>query len=99
MRIWLSKNSEVTVREQLATQIVLGIVSWDLKPGQKLPSTRELARRFNIHSNTVSAAYHDLVERGWVELRRGSGIYVREHPGNDGAGAEGGAGLDQLINA
>jgi DNA-binding transcriptional regulator YhcF (GntR family) len=97
MRIWLSKNSEVPVREQLASQIVLGIVSWDLKPGQKLPSTRELARRFNIHSNTVSAAYRDLVERGWVELRRGSGIYVREHRNDSQPGA--GFELDQLINA
>src|SRR5215210_990410 len=97
MRIWLSKNSEVPVREQLATQIVLGIVSWDLKPGQKLPSTRELARRFKIHSNTVSAAYRDLAERGWVELRRGSGIYVREHGGDHLASV--GLELDQLINA
>lgn len=98
MRIWLSKNSEVPVREQLATQIILGIVSWDLKPGQKLPSTRELARRFKIHSNTVSAAYRDLAERGWVELRKGSGIYVREHP--DGAEAREGLELelDQLIS-
>jgi hypothetical protein len=32
-------------------------------------------------------------------LRRGSGIYVREHPGNDSSGAEGMMGLDQLINA
>jgi GntR family transcriptional regulator len=76
---------------------VLGIVSWDLKPGQKLPSTRELARRFNIHSNTVSAAYRDLVERGWVELRKGSGIYVREHRSDHLPDA--GLGLDQLINA
>jgi DNA-binding transcriptional regulator YhcF (GntR family) len=97
MRIWLSKNSEVPVREQLATQIVLGIVSWDLKPGQKLPSTRELARRFNIHSNTVSAAYRNLAERGWVELRRGSGIYVREHPGESLTSA--GLQLDQLFSA
>src|SRR4051812_223943 len=96
MRIWLSKNSEVPVREQLATQIMLGIVSADLKPGQKLPSTRELARRFNIHSNTVSAAYRDLAERGWVELRKGSGIYVRQHPGD--AAANTGFELDQLIS-
>jgi GntR family transcriptional regulator len=96
MRIWLSKNSEVPVREQLATQIILGIVSDDLKPGQKLPSTRELARRFKIHSNTVSAAYRDLAERGWVELRKGSGIYVRQHPG--GALATTGLELDQLIS-
>src|SRR5436305_13908193 len=97
MRIWLSKNSEVPVREQLATQIMLGIVSFDLKPGQKLPSTRELARRFNIHSNTVSAAYKDLAERGWVELRKGSGSYVREHAGNAAVSAA--LVLDQSISA
>jgi GntR family transcriptional regulator len=98
MRIWLSKNSEVPVREQLTTQIMLGIVSHDLKPGQRLPSTRELARRFSIHSNTVSAAYRDLAKRGWVELRKGSGIYVRKRPVDE---AEPGAGLelDQLTNA
>lgn len=78
MRIWLSKSSEVPLREQLATQILLGIVSNDLKPGQKLPSTRELARRYDIHSNTVSAAFQDLERRGWVEFRKGSGVYVRE---------------------
>ena len=78
MRIWLSKNSDVPLREQLATQILLGIVSFDLKPGERLPSTRELAQRFQIHANTVSAAYRNLAARGWVEFRKGSGIYVRE---------------------
>lgn len=76
MRLWLSKNSEIPAREQLATQMLLGILSKDLQPGEKLPSTRELARRLRIHPNTVSAAYRDLVRRGWVEYRKGSGIYV-----------------------
>lgn len=80
MKFWLSKNSAVPLREQLATQIMLGIVSNDLQPGQKLPSTREMARRFQIHLNTVSAAYRDLAARGWVEFRKGSGIYVRPLP-------------------
>jgi DNA-binding transcriptional regulator YhcF (GntR family) len=77
MRLWLSKNSDVPVREQLVSQIIIAVVSDDLKPGQKLPSTRELARRFGIHSNTVSAAYRHLAGRGWVEFRKGSGVYVR----------------------
>jgi DNA-binding transcriptional regulator YhcF (GntR family) len=77
MRLWLAKNSEVPLREQLATQIMLGITSGDLASGERLPSTRELARRFSIHSNTVSAAYRELARRGWVDLRRGSGVYVR----------------------
>lgn len=59
-------------------QVKLAILSQDLKPGQRLPSTRELARRLKIHSNTVSAAYRELTERGWVEMRAGSGIYVRK---------------------
>ena len=78
MRIWLSKNSEVSVREQLVAQISLGIVSRDLSAGEKLPSTRELARRFEIHPNTVSAAYRELAESNLVEFKKGSGVYVRE---------------------
>src|ERR671938_214150 len=78
MRLWLSKNSDVPLREQLVRQIMLGVVSDDLKPGQRLPSTRELARRFRIHSNTVSAAFRDLEHAGWLEVRKGSGVYVRQ---------------------
>jgi GntR family transcriptional regulator len=96
MRIWLSKSSEVPLREQLATQILLGIVSNDLKPGQKLPSTREIARRFEIHSNTVSAAYQDLERRGWVEFRKGSGVYVIERTVD--AATDPKLELDQLIS-
>ena len=77
MKLWLSKNSTVPIREQLTTQIILGVTSGDLKPGARLPSTRELARRFRVHANTVSAAYRELTERGWIELRQGSGVYVR----------------------
>ncbi len=78
MQLWLSRHSDVPIREQLTAQIKLAILSQDLKPGQRLPSTRELARRFKIHSNTVSAAYRELSEQGWVDLRAGSGIYVRK---------------------
>jgi GntR family transcriptional regulator len=78
MRLWLSKSSEVPLREQLVRQIKLGIVSRDLPAGQRLPSTRDLARRFEIHSNTVSAAYRELARRGWVKFRKGSGVYVSE---------------------
>jgi DNA-binding transcriptional regulator YhcF (GntR family) len=78
MRLWLSKNSAASLREQLGTQLTLGVISGDLKPGEKLPSVRELARRYKIHSNTVSAAYRDAEARGWLEVRKGSGVYVRD---------------------
>jgi DNA-binding transcriptional regulator YhcF (GntR family) len=77
VRFWLTKNSEVPLREQLTRQVVLAILSEDLPSGHKMPSVRALAQRHRIHANTVSAAYHDLLEQGWLELRRGSGLYVR----------------------
>jgi GntR family transcriptional regulator len=94
MRLWISKSSEVPIREQLVTQIVLGIVSNDLRVAERLPSTRDLARRYDIHANTVSSAYRELARRGWVEFRKGSGVYVRAR--NDEP-IENGLALDQLI--
>src|SRR5580693_1617046 len=78
MQLWFARGSEVTIREQLVTQVVLAILSDDLAPGQRLPSTRELARRFRLHPNTVSAGYRQLERERWVEFRHGSGVYVRE---------------------
>ena len=83
MRIWITKNSEVPVRDQIVSQIRVAIASGDLRPGDKLPSTRELARRFSIHANTVSAAYRELTNSGTVDNRKGSGIYIRKN-GVDG---------------
>jgi GntR family transcriptional regulator len=76
MRLWLNRTGEVSLREQLITQVVLGILCRELAPGQRLPSTRDLSRRFGIHANTASAAYRQLENEGWVELRHGSGVFV-----------------------
>jgi DNA-binding FadR family transcriptional regulator len=55
---------------------------------------RELARRLKIHHNTVSEAYKELVERRWLERRRGSRLMVSAR---DQSPAEN-ATLDDLIN-
>jgi DNA-binding transcriptional regulator YhcF (GntR family) len=77
MNIHISKASDVPLREQLAEQIVLLIATEKLKPGEALPSVRELARRLKIHHNTVSEAYQDLVRRNWLTRKRGSHLVVR----------------------
>jgi GntR family transcriptional regulator len=76
MKIWISKNSEISVREQLLTQITLAILSGDLRTGERLPSTREIARRFNIHSNTVGFVYQKLAEQDFLRFKKGSGFFV-----------------------
>jgi DNA-binding transcriptional regulator YhcF (GntR family) len=75
-RIWISRESTIPVREQLSAQLLFGILSRRLRPAERLPSVRDLARRLKVHSNTVSAAYQDLAARGWVKRKAGSGVFV-----------------------
>ena len=96
MQLWFARGNEVTIREQLVTQIILGILSDDLSPGARLPSTRELARRFHLHPNTVSAGYRQLERERWVEFRRGSGVYVTERKPELAPSSE--LALDRLIS-
>lgn len=77
MRLWLHRTAEIGLREQLRTQLRLAILCGELQAGQRLPSTRTLARRFGIHANTASATYREMEQEGWVEFRHGSGVYVR----------------------
>lgn len=95
MRVWLNRSGEVSLKEQLTTQVVVGILCGELAAGQRLPSTRELARRFELHPNTISAAYRELEAEGWVEHRHGSGVFVaRKKPA---AGLTEEQSADQLI--
>jgi GntR family transcriptional regulator len=97
MRIWLSRTSAITLRDQLTTQLMLGVISEELKAGEKLPSVRELAQRCHIHANTVSAAYRDLEAKGWLDFKKGSGVYVRDLRASPTVEESGS--LDQLIES
>jgi DNA-binding transcriptional regulator YhcF (GntR family) len=95
--ILIDKKSEMPVWQQLAEQITFSIATEKLKPGEALPSVRELSRRLKIHRNTVSQAYRDLKRRAWLVGGRGSRVAVRElRVAGRSAGA---VDLDDLINA
>ena len=94
MDIVLYRRAGVAVRDQLVTQIELKILSGALRPGQKLPSVRALARQLRVRPNTVAAAYRDLHAAGHAQVRRGSGVYVlRTGP----ATLDEARGLDEMI--
>jgi GntR family transcriptional regulator len=97
MDIRLSRESDIPLRQQLAEQIIFLISVGKLRPGQHLPSVRELARRMKIHHNTVSEAYQDLVRRTWVARHRGRRLVV----GSPEILAQStlGNSLDEVINA
>ena len=97
MRLWFVHSGDVSLLDQIVTQISLGILTRELAPGERLPSVRELARRFKLHPNTVSLAYRRLDAEGWVEARRGSGVYVRTPAAGRAVDAEPGLWLDRQI--
>jgi len=63
---------------QLAERLRAAIATGDLAPGELLPSVRQLATRLRLNPGTVVQAYRELETSGLVELRQGSGTYVRE---------------------
>lgn len=67
---------------QLAERLRAAIAAGDLAPGDALPSVRQLAGRLRLNPGTVVQAYRDLERAGLVELRQGSGTYVRELAGD-----------------
>lgn len=77
MRFWVARGTPTPIKEQLISQLLLAIFSGRFAPGERLPSVRQLARRLQLHANTISAVYQELAARGWVDQRPGSGVYVR----------------------
>ncbi len=63
---------------QLAQRIRRQIVRGDLKPGEKLPSVREMAVESGVNPNTVQRTYSELERMEIVETRRGQGTFVTE---------------------
>lgn len=82
IKISISKDSPVPVKDQLIEQIGLQIASGSLKPRDKLPSIRQLAQKLSIHHSTVTAAYNQLAEAGLLDIRQGSGVRVSTASGS-----------------
>jgi len=61
---------------ELHGQLRAAILDGRLKPGVRLPATRELAATMRVSRNTAVAAYDLLLSEGYLEARRGSGTFV-----------------------
>ncbi len=77
---WELKNDRPIFR-QLVEHIQLMIVSGGYKPGEKLPSVRDLAAEAAVNPNTMQKALADLEQSGLVYAQRTSGRYITEDEG------------------
>ncbi|MBZ4036794.1 PLP-dependent aminotransferase family protein [Flavobacterium sp. 17A] len=75
----LNGSLERPVYLQLAEIILLSIKEGKLKTGQKLPSSRDFASFLDINRITVSKAFEELQNQGWLESFTGRGTFVSSH--------------------
>jgi DNA-binding transcriptional MocR family regulator len=69
--------------QRMVERLEEGIAAGQWKPGDRLPSNRELAVLFGVTIGTVSKAMSEAVRRGIVDTRVGSGTYIREQRAED----------------
>lgn len=71
-------NDNAPIYRQLKDKVVGMVLDGLLKPGDALPSVRQIATDYQLNPITVSRAYQELVDETLVEKRRGLGMYVTE---------------------
>jgi GntR family transcriptional regulator len=76
MFLRIEKGSAVAISRQIAEQIATLCASGTLRPGERLPSVRELARELAVNQNTILRVYERLVGEGLLEMRHGQGTFV-----------------------
>jgi GntR family transcriptional regulator len=74
--IKIDPSSFVPIYEQIKKQVRSRIVAGFWRPGDPLPSIRDLAAEMIINPNTVARAYRELEKEGVIHTRKGKGCFV-----------------------
>jgi len=78
MILRLNPASGVPLYFQLIEQVKHAIETGAIRAGEQLPSVRQMAEDLVINPNTLARAYRDLEGEGIIELKHGSGAFIRE---------------------
>jgi GntR family transcriptional regulator len=76
----LAARSNLPPYLQLVEQVRQALLSEILRPGDRLPTVKEVVGSLAINPNTVLKAYRDLEREGLVEGRQGVGTFVLRRP-------------------
>jgi GntR family transcriptional regulator len=74
----LDPHSGVPAYRQVIDQVLSGIASGALAPGDQLPTVRQMAVDLTINPNTVVRAYRELEIRGVLETQQGTGTFISQ---------------------
>ena len=76
----VDRSQGLSLVQQIARALTAEIQRGRLRPGDRLPGSRTLARMLKVHRQTVVSAIDELVAEGWLVSRRASGIFVGDLP-------------------
>lgn len=74
--IKIDMHSSVPIYKQLKTAIISGILSGELKEGDRLPSVRQLGCDLGINLHTVNKVYNLLKDEGYISINRSQGTII-----------------------
>ena len=80
MRVEIDVTSHVPIYVQIVERVRNLVATGALKPGDQLPTVRQLATGIRVNFNTVARAYRILDEAGLISTQQGRGTYVLEPP-------------------
>ena len=76
MFIQIEPANGLAIYDQVVRQFKFAVADKSLRPGERVPSVRDLAKQLAINPNTVSRAYRQLQDDGVLETIRGLGLQV-----------------------
>ncbi|WP_446899124.1 GntR family transcriptional regulator [Clostridium sp. LBM24168] len=71
-------DQNIPIYRQIMDRVKRSIISYEIKPGDKLSSIREMAEKFKVNPNTIQRAYQELERLGIIYTQRGMGNFVKE---------------------
>ena len=71
-------NTASPIYLQVINELTKRMVKGELKPGEKMPSNRELAVLFKVNQNTAARIYREMESMGLCYTKRGIGTFVSE---------------------
>lgn len=80
MELRIETDSRVPIYVQIEEQIRALIAAGQLRPGDQLPTIRQLAADLRVNYNTVAHAYLELDRDGVISTQRGRGTFVADVP-------------------